>query len=256
MRITVLLAGVVDPKWRLTSLAEPKLPRRLSPFDEAALETALKLRDADAAAQVTAVLVGGAETEPLARAVAAFRPHRCFRFAADPAALWDPAVAIRLLAAAVAATTPLPDLVLMGREFGDTDDGMLPPALAEAMGWPFCGLVHAVAAEAGTLLLRRSRGPREEVLRRRGPVLASITNERGNRLRHPLMKNVMLSKRETLEVVAPPAVGTMPALTLAALAVVPPPQRGGGACRMPDGPIEAQVEALAEYLRPYLPGGR
>ena len=40
MQVVVLLAGVVDPKWRLTSLAEPTLPRRLSPFDEAALEAA------------------------------------------------------------------------------------------------------------------------------------------------------------------------------------------------------------------------
>ncbi|MBX6374284.1 MAG: electron transfer flavoprotein subunit beta [Acetobacteraceae bacterium] len=257
----MLLAGVVDPKWRLDGLAlrpgtalveETGLPRRLSPFDEAALETALKLRDADPTVRVTAVLVGGPANNALLRAIAAFRPHRVFRIGGVALSLWDPLAAVRLLGAAVAAAVERPDLVLMGREFGDGDDGALPPALAEAQGWRFCGLAHAVSlAEDGAVTLRRVRGPREEVLRLRPPVLASITNDRGNRLRHPLLKNVMLAKREPIEVVAPPpdAPAAAPALALRDIAVVPPPTRGAGACRFLTGPVEAQVEELAAFLR-------
>ncbi|MDI3305812.1 MAG: hypothetical protein QJR07_01825 [Acetobacteraceae bacterium] len=265
MQVVVLLAGVVDPKWRLDGLAlrpgttlveETGLPRKLSPFDEAALETALKLRDADPAVTVTAVLPGGPESDPLLRAVSAFRPHRAFRFHNEAMSLWDPREAVRLLGEAVAAATERPDLVLMGREFGDGDDGVLPPALAEAKGWRFCGLAHAVSLVDGEVVLRRTRGPREEMLRLQPPVLASITNERGNRLRHPLMKNVMLAKREPVQVTVSSAAAATPALALRSIATVPPPQRGGSACRILAGPIEAQVEELAAYLRRYADGGR
>jgi electron transfer flavoprotein beta subunit len=266
MQVVVLLAGVVDPKWRLDRLAlrpgtalvdETGLPRRLSPFDEAALETALKLRDADPVVRATAVLVGGPEDDALLRAVSAFRPHRAFRFGGAATSLWDPRAAVRLLGAAVAAAAERPDLVLMGREFGDGDDGTLPPALAEARGWRFCGLAHAVTLDGdGTVALRRMRGPREEILRLRPPVLASVTNDRGNRLRHPLLKNVMLARRAPVEAIAPPEAGEgAPALALRSIAAVPPPPRGGGACRLLTGPIEAQVEELAALLRRWRTAG-
>jgi electron transfer flavoprotein beta subunit len=249
MQVVVLLAGVVDPKWRLTSLDEPNLPRRLSPFDKAALECALKLRDADAAVTVSAVLVGGPEGDALVRTAAAFRPQRAFRFGEAGMALWDPATAATLLAAAVHAATPKPSLVLLGREFGDGDDGVLPPALAECLGFAFCGQAHAVALAGGAVELRRNRGPREEMLRLAPPLVASITNERGNKLRHPLMKNVVLAKREPVQAVPPPVASAPPALALRGLATVPPPQRGAGACRILSGPIEAQVAELAARLR-------
>ncbi|PZW50902.1 electron transfer flavoprotein beta subunit [Humitalea rosea] len=256
MQVVVLLAGVVDPKWRLGTLGlrpgtaqveDTALPRKLSPFDEAALETALQLRDADAAVTVTAILTGGAESDGLLRAVAAFRPHRAFRFGDAAMSLWDPATAARLLGAAVRAATEAPALVLMGREFGDSDDGVLAPALAEAEGWAFCGLAHRVALRDGDILLHRTRGARDEILHRRPPAVVSITNERGNRLRHPLMKNVMLARRAPVEVVAPPT-APPPALALRAIAAVPPAQRGG-AGRVLTGPVAAQVEELAAYLR-------
>ncbi|MBV1796486.1 hypothetical protein [Siccirubricoccus sp. G192] len=258
MQVVVLLAGVVDPKWRLdrlglrpgTELAdESGLPRRLSPFDEAALETALKLRDADPAVRVTAVLPGDVGSDALLRGVAAFRPDRAFRFDTSGLAPWDPRAAVRLLGLAVGAACGCPDLVLMGREFGDCDDGVLPAALAEAQGWRFCGLAHAVAIADGRFVAHRIRGPREELLRLPPPALVSITNDRGNRLRHPLMKNVMLAKRGPVEVVTPQAGAIPRAVVARSLAVVPPPQRGAGACRILSGPVDAQVAELAAYLR-------
>jgi electron transfer flavoprotein beta subunit len=258
MQLVVLLAGIVDPKWRLERLAlrpdagqadETGLPKRLSPFDEAALETALKLRDADPAVRCSVVVVGDAASDPLLRAVLAFRPHRALRFDTSGLALWDPFAAVRLLGAALDALGAPPDLVLMGREFGDADDGVLPALLAEARGFLFFGQAHAVMAGEGGLLAIRTRGPREEQQRLAPPALVSITNDRGNRLRHPLMKNVALAKRETLEILSPPPLDPARALEARSLSVVPPPGRGAGACRILGGPLDAQVTELADYLR-------
>lgn len=263
MQVVVLLAGVVDPKWRLERLGlrdgteqpdETGLPRRLSPFDEAALETALKLRDADPAVRITAVLPGDASGDALLRAVMALRPHRAFRFDTGTAAFWDPRAAARMLGSAVDAASDAPGLILMGREFGDGDDGTLPPLLAEMRGWAFCGQAHAVQLTEGAIVAQRVRGPREEAVRLSSPALVSITNDRGNRLRHPLMKNVVLAKREAVETVAMPPADTTRGLRALSLAVVPPPRRGSGSCRMLEGPLDAQVAEFAEYLRNWRDG--
>jgi electron transfer flavoprotein beta subunit len=258
MQVVVLLAGIVDPKWRLDRLGlhpgtgeaeEAGLPKRLSPFDEAALETALKLRDADPAVRCTAIVFGDAASDPLLRAVLAFRPHRALRFDTSGLSPWDPLATARLLGAAVDGLGVQPDLLLMGREFGDADDGVLPALLAETRGCPFFGQAHAVTTGDEGLLAIRTRGPREEQRRLAPPALVSLTNDRGNRLRHPLMKNVALARRETLEVVSPSRHDPARALYARSLSVVPPPSRGPGACRMLDGPLDAQVAALADYLR-------
>lgn len=257
MQVVVLLASVVDPKWRLARLGfragtelpdESGLPRRLSPFDEAALETALKLRDTDPAVRVTAVLPGDAAGDALLRAVMAFRPHRAFRLDTSAVPLWDPSVATQVLAAGVDLATEAPGLMLMGREFGDADDGVLPPLLAETRGWTFWGQAHAVTLVEGGFRAQRMRGQREESVLLPSPALVSLTNDRGNRLRHPLMKNVVLAKREPVEVLAVSAPDLPHRLHAVSLAVVPPPQRGAGACRLLSGPLEAQVGEFADYL--------
>jgi electron transfer flavoprotein beta subunit len=264
VQVVALLAGIVDPKHRLdriglrsdgAAMDEAGLPRRLSPFDEAALEIALKLRDAHPAVRVSVVLPGGPDSDPLVRAVAALRPHRAFRFGEEAPALWDPGAALPFLAAAVRAAAEAPDLVLTGREFGDTDDGALPAALAEAEGWRFAGLAHAVEREGGELVARRMRNGREEALRGPPPLLASVTNERGNRLRHPLLKNVVLAKRAPVEHVAAPAArrgGPIPVL-LRSVSPAEPARRGGGG-RVLTGPVEAQVAELAAFLAPWRSG--
>lgn len=254
MRVLVLLAGVVDPKWRLDGLAldevgrarEAGLPRRLSPFDEAALETALQLRDADPTLHLTVALRGDAAAEALLRHIMALKPDRALRFE-DAAPAFDPASLLASLQAVLAATGPA-DLVLTGREFGDADDGVLPPLLAETLGCRFFGPAHLVRSEGASLRLRRLRGPGEEEAVLPMPLLASITNDRGNRLRHPLLKNVMLAKRAPAEVLlaAPAAAATLRPL---ALAPAVPAERAAGACRMLEGSRAEQIAALAALLR-------
>jgi electron transfer flavoprotein beta subunit len=262
MEVIVLIAGVVDPKWRLERLGlrngteqpdESGLPRRLSPFDEAALETALKLQEADPSVRVTVAVPGDAGSDVLLRAAMALRPHRAFRFDTAGAPPWDPFAMARMLGAAVDAAG-LPDLVLAGREFGDGDDGVLLPLLAEMRGWSFCGQAHGLALADGAMVARRMRGPREEVIRLPSPALVSVTNDRSNRLRHPLMKNVVLTRRAAIEVVAMPCDEKGRTLHACSLTVVPPAQRGAGSCRMLEGPLDAQVAEFAAYLRGWRDG--
>lgn len=244
MKIVVLIAGVLDPKWPLTS-RPGGLPVSsgdrllLSPFDEAALELALKIRDVRPEAELRALVAGGPEAEKLARAVCALNVHDVSTLAlANP---WDQAATARSLAQAASGA----DLILVGREFGDCDDGLVPPMLAAVLGLPFFGRAQVVAA-IPNLCLMRDAGNHEEWLTVDRPIVASVTNDRRNRLRKPLMKNVMqarqrrIDSRDTGPVVATGLclsgceglTGTRPITD----------------CRMIQGPVQEQARALAAIL--------
>ncbi|KUR76775.1 hypothetical protein [Novosphingobium sp. Fuku2-ISO-50] len=193
MNILVLIAGVLDPKWPVAPFGDG-LPERaadrliLSPFDEAALEIALRIRDAHSATAIRAIVAGGEEAIRLARAVAALNIADVATVAL--AAPWDQAATARELAAVCDDA----DLVLMGREFGDCDDGLVPPMLAGLLGKPFFGRVQVVET-TGAIRLMREAAICEEWLTVAQPVVASVTNDRRTRLRKPLMKNVMMARQ-------------------------------------------------------------
>lgn len=241
MKIVVLIAGVLDPKWPVApshgSLPEFVAERMiLSPFDEAALEIGLKLKDADPATTISANVSGGPK---LARAVAAFNIPAVATIALPTP--WDQGAVSRALAQACGEA----DLILVGREFGDLDDGLVPPLLAALLGRPFFGRVQAVETGAPPRLLREN-GSSEESLALSGPMLASVTNDRRTRLRKPLMKNVMMARQariDTLRVASTEA----SALKLAGVE-----ERAGVrapvACTLLEGPPRAQAATLAELL--------
>ena len=255
-----MIAGIVDPKWSLQGLhlgsggaiaGDGQLARIFSPFDEAALETALKLRDDDADVKITAFILGAPQCEPLLRAAAAFRLDRLFRIECPPAQLWNVSGLARTLKHALDASESRPELLLIGREFGDCDDGALPPYLAEAWGWRFAGLTQEVARKNEDLMFLRARGDVDEWLTLSAPIIASVTNDKSNRLRHPLLKNVMAARRATFAVISPTEPGTSPRLLLSSVALSDPVRRQGAGCRILAGPVESQVAELASFLQPW-----
>jgi len=254
MRILLLLAGVTDIRFPLHALAineqglieeGDKARRILSPFDEAALEIALKLRDTRDNVQVDVLLLGGTNNEALLRTVAALRPDSVRRLDLQPACLWDAQFTARQIADLLAAEAT-PDLLLIGREFGDLDEGSIAVMLAQRLGYSLFALTQHAVWQGDTLCLLRERGTSEESLRVSGPLLASVTNDRRNKLRHPLMKNVFEAKRMTFAAVtAGTGGGTgLPLISLEAERVV----ERGGTCQLLEGGIAQQAEALAAYL--------
>lgn len=254
MNLLILLAGVADPKWPLPATIDaPSLAAHraehplLSPFDEAALELALKWRDADAATHVQA-LVGTSGTPPaLVRHVAGYRLDRVKGLDLNEHPAWDAATLAQRLAAWMVQQDAVPDLVLVGREFGDDDDGVLPALLGEALRWPLVGQALALTRTAVGWQVLRQHGAGLERLSGSGPAVIAVTNHAGNRLRHPLLKNVMAAKRLALPMAELPAIPAGPVLRLTGLAPTAVPRRET-ACRMLDGPLQAQAAQLAHLL--------
>ncbi len=250
MHVLVLISGVADPKWPLPSPVDPagleahaSRHAVLSPFDEAALELALQLRDAEADTTIAAVV---AAPEALARKVAEWRLDSVQRLTPGGSPAWDTGTCARLLADAVAPLAQQAALVLTGREFGDWDDGTVSSLLARALKLPHVALTLGVDVHDQQLRATRQRGAALERVRLEGPALLSVTNDARNKLRHPLLKNVMAARKLQIGALAR---GDAPAiLRCEGMALAEAPRRAA-ACRMLTGSLEEQASALAAVLR-------
>lgn len=255
MNILLLWSGIADPNKPLPrELDAAALARHAahdsvpSPFDEAALEIALKLRDRDPAIRIAAWCAG---SEALARRLAAYPVQTPALLQTLPPP-WDAAARVQALTALRPGLPFAPDLVLLGREFGDWDDGSLPVLLARAWELPHLSLATAIEAQGDRLVVTRQSGAALELVHAGAPLLVTATNAAANKLRHPLMKNVMLAKRAQLPVLgaAVGAAGT----ALAALHHAEPAPRAL-ACELLGGSAEEQARALADRLAGLLAGG-
>lgn len=252
MDIAVLISGVADPKWPLPhGLSVASLQAHavqhaaLSPFDEAALELALALRDADAAVRIIALV---AADEALTRRVAGWRPDAIHRLELEAVPRWDGGAVSGALSQALRELAPDAALVLVGREFGDFDDGSVPAGLAQASDMPYIPLALGVRrGEQGFLsALCQGAGGLERV-QLPARTLLSATNDPGNRLRHPLMKNVMMAKKATLGLWRAAAPGQTAALRLESVQPAAAPVRSA-ACEWLEGSAEEKARALAQVL--------
>lgn len=249
--VLVLIAGIADPRKPLpprpdaAALTQHRAGHGvLSPFDEAALELALKLRDADPALAIHACVCTAAPADMLPRHVAGFRLASVRGLQLDLAQAVDSTRLATQLAETCRAIDPA--LLLIGREFGDTDDGSLPALLAEALQRPFASQTLAVQADGDAWRVRRQAGAQQEQWRLPRGALLAVTNEASNRLRHPLLKNVMAARTMRFETQMPVH---HPAAPLAIVDVAPAREAPrAAACRMLDGPLEQQATQLAELL--------
>lgn len=255
MNILVLLAGVADNRYPLHEvrldnglISEAGQSRRiLSPFDEGALELALKLRDQRPECRIEVLVLGGSNQDNLLRSVAAFKPDRLRCLQLQPCCPWDAALSSEQIAGLLTRDNLTPDLLLIGREFGDLDEGGLSVMLAARLGLPLFPLTQYAEWQGDQLSLLRERGTRQQWHRPPGPLVATVTNDRRNKLRHPLMKNVMMAKKmsfDSIEAQGKRKPVVQPAELLPAREV----QRGGQ-CRMLGGDVRTQAAALLACLQ-------
>lgn len=255
MNILVLLAGVADNRYPLHEIglqqgriSESAQSRRiLSPFDEGALELALKLRDQRDDCHIEVLVLGGSNEENLLRTVAAFKPDRLRCLQLQPYCPWDAQLTSGQIGQLLREQGVRPDLLLIGREFGDLDEGGLPVMLAARLDLPLFSLAQYAEWQDGRLSLLRERGTSQQWHRPSGPLLATVTNDRRNKLRHPLMKNVMMAKKMSFDSVIARA---EPPAALIAKQLLPAREiQRSGNCRMLEGDLSSQATALLAYLQ-------
>lgn len=219
MHAVVLLKQILD--WELPAAkfrvdpatnrpADGLAPTLLGPFEQNALELALKLRDAGAITKLTALLAGPADGVDALRKALAVRADDAVQVVCEPAPV-DPAQTAALLAAATGRLDPAPELVLAGRQAGDWDHGQVGYLVAERLGWPAVGLVFEAeprdADAAGRLVVRRSGAGADEQLAVRPPAVLTVTSHPTLQLRMGSVMDRMAANKKPITQLTPAELG-------------------------------------------------
>ncbi|HQQ68707.1 MAG TPA: hypothetical protein PLL92_00110 [Alicycliphilus sp.] len=255
MNVLVILSGIADPKWQLPDpLTDAALRSQrhshplLSPFDEAALELALKLRDADPQTKISVLIAASSAQDKLLPQVASLRIDQVVSYPGEAHPAWDSATLGKTFANWIRSADLPFDLVFLGREFGDEDDGSVPAATAAALAWPLVSQTMEVQGCAdGTLQITRQLGAIQEQLSMPTPLVSAVTNHSRNKLRHPLLKNVMMAKKLSFSLSALPMDAAAGQVRLRGTTLASPPTNTTQ-CQMIEGDTATQARALAQLL--------
>ena len=228
MNIICLIKQVPDTEAKIKVNADAKdidregLNMVLNPYDEFAVEAAIKLKEAGTAKQVTILTVGGKKADEAVRTALAMGADRAVRV--DVEGVVEPSAAASALAGAVKAEEC--DLVLCGKQAMDDDAGQVGLLVAELLGLPAVNVVTSLEVADGKITAGREIEGGTETVEVALPAVVTCTKGL-NEPRYPSLPGIMKAKRKPLDVKAAGDVGMEDAKTEIA-AMAPPPERAAG----------------------------
>lgn len=170
----------------------------INPYDEYALEEAVRLKAAGKGTEVVVFTVGGAETEQRMRDVLARGGDRVVRIEDAAMAGADALGFARALAAAAKGEGV--GLLLTGRQAVDGDNGAVPAMIAEVLGWSQVSWIDKLTIEGGSFTANRAAGGgAKEVVT--GSLPAVLSCDKGlNEPRMATLPNIMAAKKKPIAV--------------------------------------------------------
>ena len=243
MKILVPIKRVVDfnvkvrvkPDGSGVDLANVKMS--MNPFDEIAVEEAVRLKEKGVATEIVAVSCGIAACQETLRTALAL--------GADRAILVETGVELQPLAVAkllrALAAKEAPQLVILGKQAIDDDANQTGQMLAALLGWGQATFASKVDVAGGQVTVRREIDGGMETVSIRLPAVIT-TDLRLNEPRYATLPNIMKAKKKPLETTTPDALGVDVAPRLSTLKVIEPAKRKGG------GKV-ADVKELVAKLR-------
>lgn len=195
----------------------------MNPFDEIAVEQAIRLKEAGQAEEIIVVSIGVAKCQETLRTALAMGADRAILVQTD--SLTEPLAVAKLLKALVAQEQP--QLVILGKQAIDDDCNQTGQMLAALLGWAQGTFISALKLEGEALdITREIDGGLEQ---RRLPLPAVLTVDlRLNEPRYASLPNIMKAKRKSLKTLTPDDLGIDVSPRLTTLKVAEPPQRHAG----------------------------
>lgn len=198
MKIIVLIKQVLDPTGILIRRDKEKMfvnreEYIVGPDGKAALEAALRLKDAGGA-EVIALSLGQPRAEEALREALAMGCDAAYLLSDEAFNQADIPVTISALAAAVQKLGGA-DLIVAGRESGDTSAGQIGARLAEALNYAQVTDVHALAGEQGTIQATRRWGNGYAAVRAALPAVVTVAPD-AFPARYPHGARIMNAYRE------------------------------------------------------------
>jgi electron transfer flavoprotein beta subunit len=243
MKILVSVKRVVDFNVKVrvksdgTGVETANVKMSMNPFDEIAVEEAVRLKEAGVATEIVAVSCGVTACQETLRTALAIGADRAILVETD--AELQPLAVAKLLKAVCAKESP--QLVILGKQAIDDDANQTGQMLAGLLGWPQATFASKVRIADGRAQVTREVDGGLETLSIALPAVIT-TDLRLNEPRYVTLPNIMKAKKKPLEVLKPEALGVDVAPRLKTLRVAEPAKRKAGV-KVPD------VKALVEKLR-------
>src|SRR6266508_816250 len=243
MKILVSVKRVVDFNVKVRVKADgsgvetANVKMSMNPFDEIAVEEALRLKEAGTATEIVAVSCGVQACQETLRTALALGADRAILV--ETAEELQPLAVAKLLKAI--AQKESPDLVILGKQAIDDDSNQTGQMLAALLGWPQATFASKIRLEADKAVVTREVDGGLESDAVKLPAVVT-TDLRLNEPRYVTLPNIMKAKKKALEVLRPDALGVDVTPRLSTLKVVEPAKRKAGV-------KVADAKALVDKLR-------
>ncbi|CAN5366196.1 electron transfer flavoprotein subunit beta/FixA family protein [soil metagenome] len=226
MKILVPIKRVVDPYAKVRPLSDGSaidttgVKFEINPFDEIAMEEAVRLREKLGDVEIITVSIGTSETEEQLRKALAMGADRAILI--ESTDTWDsPSVAKEL--AALANELSL-DLILMGKQATDDDNNQAGQMLAAILDWPQATFASKVDVSGESVTVERETDTGEETLKLPLPALIT-TDLRLNEPRYIALPGIIKARSKPLDRRAP---ATTPNLKTKIVKLESAPTRAAG----------------------------
>ncbi|MBI2468248.1 MAG: electron transfer flavoprotein subunit beta/FixA family protein [Candidatus Rokubacteria bacterium] len=253
MKMLVLVKQVPDTATQVKIGTDPRaidttgITWIVSPYDEYAIEEALRVKEKRGQGEVVAVTLGPERAKEALRSCLAMGADRAIHVNDPTLEGTDTLVAARALAAVIRLEQP--QLVLAGRQAIDDDTGAVGAQVAELLGWPCLSWVmeETVSQDGGTVRAGRQVEGGLEVFE--FPLPCVLTAQKGmNEPRYPTLKGIMGAKKKEIKELKAADLGLgqlEPQLEVVTLEALPPRPPG----RVLTGDAREMARELVRALR-------
>ena len=229
MRVLVSVKRVVDYNVKVrvkadgTGVETANVKMSMNPFDEIAVEEAVRLKEAGVATEIVVVSCGPQACQETLRTALALGADRAILVETD--ADLQPLAVAKLLKAIIGKESP--QLVIMGKQAIDDDANQSGQMLAGLLGWPQGTFASKIEFTNGKVrVVREVDGGLETLLLSRPAVIT--TDLRLNEPRYASLPNIMKAKKKPIDETTPEALGVDIAPRLKVAGVAEPKGREGG----------------------------
>jgi electron transfer flavoprotein beta subunit len=229
MKILVPVKRVVDFNVKIRVKADgsgvelANIKMSMNPFDEIAIEEAIRLKEAGKATEIVAVSIGAAQASETIRTALAMGADRGILVKAD--GVVEPLAVAKILKAIVDAEKP--GMVIMGKQAIDDDCNQTGQMLAALLGWSQGTFASKLALDGDSVTVTREVDGGLQTVKLKAPAIIT-TDLRLNEPRYASLPNIMKAKKKPIEEKQPSDYGVDIKPRLQVLKTTEPPGRKSG----------------------------
>ena len=229
MKVLVPVKRVIDYNVKVRVKADQSgvelanVKMSMNPFDEIAVEEAIRMKEAGTATEVIAVSIGVQQAQETIRTALAMGADRGIQVVYD--GVLEPLAVAKMLKAIV--ETEEPGLVILGKQAIDDDCNQTGQMLSALLGWSQATFASKIELSDDSANVTREVDGGLETIKVSLPAIIT-TDLRLNEPRYASLPNIMKAKKKPIDATTPDDLGVDPTPRLETLKVAEPPKREGG----------------------------